>query len=119
MADIPFASELSTILIVPHVGQGPVYDTIVMLCNPSTSDTTVTLTFVNQEGTPLNENSRLVKANGSLKYELEELGLDSATSNYGSVEISAPNGLAAFALYNNLKKEGSYSYAGINAVIPP
>ena len=29
MADIPFASELSTLLIVPHIGQGPVYDTIV------------------------------------------------------------------------------------------
>jgi hypothetical protein len=118
MADIPFASELSKFLIIPHIGQGPVYDTIVMVCNPSPSATTVTLTLIDQQGTPLYEKSQLVPANGSWKYELKELVLNSSTPNYGSLEISASNGLSAFALYNNLKK-GGYSYAGISAIAPP
>ena len=117
MADIPFASELSTLLYVPHVGQGPVYDTCVMVCNPNATDTIVTLTFVDQQGNPLYTKSQTVNANGSWKYELKNL-LDSSTANYGSVEISASNGLAAFALYDNRKNDG-YSYAGISAVIPP
>ena len=119
MADIPFVSELSPLLYVPHVGQGPVYDTTVMVCNPNPSDTTVTLTFVDQQGSVLYETSRAVKTNGSWRYELKEMVQDSSKANYGSVEISASNGLCAFALYNNLKRDGSYSYAGISAVAPP
>lgn len=117
MADIPFASELSTLLYIPYLDQGPLYDSSVLVCNPNPSATTVKLTFVDQQGTLLKEKSLPVSANGSLKYELDDL-LGSSTSNKGSLEISAPNGLVAFILYNNLKT-GNYSYAGISAVIPP
>jgi len=88
-----------------------------MVCNPNSSDTYVTLTFVDQQGIPLHTKSKVVKANGSWRYELNDL-LDSSKSNYGSIEISGDTGLSAFALYDNRKK-GGYSYAGISAAVPP
>ena len=117
MADIPFASELSTVLYVPHMSQGPYYDTSIMVCNPNTHANTVTITFVDQQGVAVATKSQLVEAYGSWKYELKNI-LDSSIDNSGSVEIIASHGIAAFALFNNLKT-GGYSYAGISAVVLP
>ena len=58
----------------------------------------------------------ILPANGSGSCPLSALlGDDSHTS--GSVRITASQGVAAFALYQNLKT-GDRSYAGISAVIP-
>ena len=116
MADVPFTSESSDSLIIPHVAQGPQWDTCVMVCNPNKTQTTVTLTFVDQNGNVLFTAIKTVAANGSFKYDLSEMVSSSEISYGGSVEISATQGVVAFGLYNNLKN-GGYCYSGINAIV--
>jgi len=116
MFDIPFVSELSTTLYVPHVAQDATWDTLVYVCNPNGSETTVYLTFFKSDGTAAKISSGYVlSANGSGKYPLSAL-LGGASYASGSVRITASQGVAAFALYNNLKT-GDRSYAGISAEI--
>lgn len=113
MADISLIPELSTDLYVPHVAQSPLWDTTIMVCNPQNAATSVTLSFVNTSGTTLYIKDYYVPANGSKQCELKDL-VQSTVQEQGSVEISSDTGVAAFALYKNLKT-GSYSYAGISA----
>ncbi len=119
MADITLIPALSETLNVPHVAQDAQWDTAVLVCNPNSSSTTVTLTFVDAQGNALYTAEHEIEANGSGRYELLELVGEINYSN-GSVEIDADQGVAAFALYYNLKyKEGSsFSFAGISAVDP-
>lgn len=114
MADITLIPELSTILHVPHIAQNDQWDTTVMICNPNASNTAVTLTFADQDGNALSPKTYTIAPNGSGKYNVADLVSDAAS---GSVEISASQGVAGFALYHNLK-QGGMSYAGISAVQP-
>jgi alpha-tubulin suppressor-like RCC1 family protein len=117
MFDIPFVSEPATTLYVPHVAQDATWDTIVYVCNPHDSATTMYLSFFDSAGTVVKvSKGYTLPANGSGSYPLSALlGEDSYTS--GSVRITASQGVAAFALYHNLKT-GARSYAGISAVAP-
>jgi len=118
MYDVPFVSELATTLYVPHVAQDETWDTIVYVCNPHKSATTMYLTLIDSEGTVVGApHEYTVPANGSGSYPLSALvGGNAYTS--GSVRITTSLEVAAFALYQNLKT-GDRSYAGINAEIPP
>lgn len=116
MADIPVAPKKMTSLTVPHVAQNANFDTTFYICNPNSSASSVTLTYVAPGGTPSGPQSYSIPAMGSTSVALTTL-LGGATATGGKVEISATQGVAAFALYNNLKI-GGRSYAGIAAVDP-
>gem|GEM_PF-1515453 len=115
MADITLISELSEKLYVPHIGQNYQWDSKIMVCNPHDGDTTVTLTFVDKEGNALSPKKYTISPNGSGIYEVADLVGDTEYVN-GSVEISATRGIAAFALYDDLKWQDGVSFAGISAV---
>jgi len=117
MFDMTLIPKLSKTLYVPHVAQDATWDTTVYICNPNGSDTIVYLTFYDSDGTAVTvSHGYILPANGSGSCPLSALlGDDSHTS--GSVRITASQGVAAFALYQNLKT-GDRSYAGISAVIP-
>jgi len=116
MFDIPFVSELAKTLYVPHVAQDATWDTIVYVCNPHGSETTIYLTYVKPDGTVVTSKKYTLSVNGSGKYSLSGV-LGSSKYTGGSIEITASQGVAAFALYHNTKT-GLRSYAGINAVVP-
>jgi hypothetical protein len=103
-------------LNVPHVAQDTQWDTAVLVCNPNGSRTTVTLTFVDTDGNALYTAEHEIEANGSGRYELSDL-VGGVNYSNGSVEIDATQGVAAFALYDDLKF-GQYCFAGISAVDP-
>ena len=112
MYDITLIDELSTEIVVPHIAQSDNWDSTVLVCNPHDSPTDITLTLVNQEGSVIESVTyHNIPAMGSRRYEIGVLGQGS-----GSIEISAENGVAAFALYDNVKLPGRYSIAGISAV---
>ena len=115
MFDIPFVSLPATTLYIPHVAQDATWDTTVFVCNPNGSTTTMYLTFFNAAGTVVKVQGYTLPANGSGKYPLSVFLGASASYDKGSVRITATQGVAAFALYNDLKS-GGHCYAGINAV---
>ncbi len=117
MADITLIPELSKTLHVPHVGQNYQWDTDIMICNPNPAETAVTLTFRDKNGNALSPKNYTLRANGSGRYSLAGLVGNTEYVN-GSVEISANQGVAAFALYTDLKYNEGMSFAGISAVIP-
>jgi len=98
------------------VAQNAGWDTVVYVCNPNDSAATVDLTFVRSGGTEAANHEYTLPANGSGKYLLSGI-LGGSTCASGSLEIEASQGVAAFALYHNLKT-GSRSYAGVSAVEP-
>ena len=116
MADISLISPLSTRLSVPHVAQDDEWDTQLRICNPHNSETTVTLEFLNPQGQVLFSKDYIFSPNRSGYITLESL-VDNTIQSSGSVEISSTQGVAAFALYQNLKT-GGYCYSGIGAVDP-
>jgi hypothetical protein len=114
MADITLIDTPLKTLCVPHVAQtSSEWDTTVLVCNPNDSSTTVTLSFVDTLGNVLYSDTDTILSNGSSQYKLFDL-VEGSEQPSGSVEISASQGVAAFALYNNLKW-GGYCYAGISA----
>ncbi|HUU39982.1 MAG TPA: carboxypeptidase regulatory-like domain-containing protein [Desulfatiglandales bacterium] len=114
MADIPFIHTTSTSLFIPHVAQDDQWDTKILACNPNNSATGITITFVNEDGQPTHTKNYTLGANASGQYELETI-LDGGTAPNGKVVITATQGIAAFALYNN-QKLGYNCYSGISAV---
>jgi len=114
MADITFMDQVYTVLHVPHVGQGPVYDTKLYVCNPNDTTTVVEVRFISKAGNVLYTTTKEIPGNGSWQYALSNLVPDSTQANYGSLEIIGTQRIGAFALYNNLKDSGT-SYAGISA----
>ncbi|GBC59819.1 hypothetical protein DENIS_0760 [Desulfonema ishimotonii] len=114
MADITMEKATSPALIIPHIAQDEMWDTTVMVCNPNSSVTSVTLTVVGTDGAVASTRTYDLAANGSGVYPVSDL-TDGAIQPGGSVEISATQGVAAFALYDNLKS-GGYYYSGIRAV---
>jgi formylglycine-generating enzyme required for sulfatase activity len=115
MFDMSLVSEPATTLRVPHVAQDGTWDTIVFVCNPISSETTMYISFVDSDGVTVKTSHGFkIPAYGSGRYPLLDLLGKSAYSS-GSVEIAASQGVVAFALYHNLKT-GLMSYAGISAV---
>lgn len=115
MFDMSLVSEPATTLRVPHVAQDGTWDTIVFVCNPTYSETTMYISFFDSDGmTVKTSQGYKLPGYGSGRYLLSELLGGSAYSS-GSVEITASQGVVAFALYHNLKT-GLLSYAGISAV---
>ncbi len=119
MADITLIPNLSKTLTVPHVAQNSQWDTSVMICNPNSVATEITLTLVDVDGDAFPPQTHSLPPNGSGKYDLADLlrGTDGA-EHVRSVEISASRGVAAFALYHDLKWDDGKSFAGISAVSP-
>jgi len=117
MADITLISELSEQLHVPHIGQNYQWDSEIMVCNPNSYSSEITLIFRDKYGRALSPRTYDLPANGSGVYPVAELTGGSEYVN-GSVEIYATRGVAAFALYNDLKWNRGKSYAGISAVNP-
>ena len=114
LADVPFIKTLSTSLIIPHVAQNEKWDTTVFLANPNGSAASVTLTYFDKSGTSSTPYTVTIPANGSKEIPTSLIS-GSTSIRGGSVTINSDQGLAAFAIYNNLKT-GNYSNAGINAV---
>ena len=119
MADIPFTEELSTSLVIPHIAQDEQWNTTILVCNPNTSTTELTISnFYKEMGSAADVNLRLctktLPALGSAKYLLDEIFYGQKPIN-GMITLTAEQGVAAFALYENSKSGGKY-YAGINAV---
>ena len=111
MADISLSHTLSSVLHVPHVAQtANEWDTKILVCNPNDASANVTLTLKDHSGNAVNSSSHNILANGSGQFSIPEF-------SGGSVEITSTRGVAAFALYNNLKW-GGHCYAGISAVDP-
>ena len=116
MADITLIDATSTTLHVPHVAQDSIWDTTVLICNPNSSSVTLTLTYLDTTGTADIPKNYTIAAMGSRQIDLSDL-ISGSTASSGKVKITAIQGVAAFAVYNNLKV-GGYCYAGISAVEP-
>lgn len=114
MASVPFSSSLSTSLLIPHVDHGANWDETIFLSNPNTSSASVILIYTDKNGRASTQYMISIPANGSRNIGLE-LITKKETASGGSVSISSSQGLAGFALFDNLKT-GNHSYAGINAV---
>ncbi len=113
MADIPFVSELSTALIIPHIAQNDYWDTIIYICNPNDETASVVFQYIDRAGTLLATKEETLPAKTSGEFPLATL-FAQAVPLSGRVEINSSLGIAAFALYNDRKEGGTY-YAGINA----
>ena len=119
MADIPFTEKLSTSLVIPHVAQDEQWNTSILVCNPNPTATEVTIANFYKEIGPVDEVNlrhctKTLPAQGSANYLLAEIFNGQEPVN-GMVTLTAEQGIAAFALYENSKTGGKY-YAGINAV---
>jgi len=113
MADIPFLSDLSSCMIVPHIAQDSTWDTTILICNPNNETINITLKYVDKAGIEQGTKNHTIPAYGSGEYLLSTVFNDKIPLA-GSIEISSSNGIAAFALYSDRKNGGTY-YAGINA----
>jgi hypothetical protein len=116
MADITFVTSLATALLVPHVAQADIWDSYVLISNPSTSETTVTLTFFASSGTADQPHQYSIPGLGSLRVPLTNL-IAGGTAPGGKVTIAATTGIAAFCLYTDIAHGGT-TYCGIAAVNP-
>ncbi len=113
MADIPFSSELSSCLIIPHIAQDGSWDTTILICNPNNKTASIAIKYVDRAGIEQGTKNYIIPANGSGKYLLSTVFSDRIPLE-GSIEISSSHGITAFALYTDKKNGGTY-YAGINA----
>ncbi len=114
LGDVPFVQMLSNSLLIPHVAQNATWDTDVYAANPNTVTTTISYVYTSKTGIASTPYVTTIPANGSQQISVTDITHDIDVQG-GCVTISSAQGLAAFALYNNLKT-GSYSYAGIKAV---
>ncbi len=113
MADIPFSSELSSCLVVPHIAQNSAWDTTILICNPNNETASIAIKYVDKAGVEQGTENYTIPASGSGEYLLSTVFSDKVPLE-GSVEINSSSGIAAFALYTDKKSGGTY-YAGINA----
>jgi hypothetical protein len=118
MADIPVVSQLATKLVIPQVACDDTWDTQIFIANPGSEELALKLAYFTPGGeTPYNWKSYKISKNGSRSIDVGELLNQNQVLN-GKVVINATgDGVAAFALYNDLKSGGHY-FAGVNAVIP-
>jgi hypothetical protein len=118
MADMSVIGELSTSLAIPHVAQiSGLWSTVVYICNPNAGATTATLTFFSKSGQSIVSKDYMIPSMGSIEVEMSDL-FGGNDQGGGSLTINGTQGVAAFALYNNLE-EGGYNFAGLSAVQMP
>jgi hypothetical protein len=115
IADIPFASETSYVLYVPHLAQDATWDSFIMVSNPNSSSAVLTATIIGQDGSTVASQTYSLSANGSSDISIDALAGTSLSD--GSLHLSCTQPITAFVLYQNIKT-GNYSHAGINAVNP-
>lgn len=118
MADIPFVSDLSSTLLIPHVAQNAEWDTSIMVCNPNNSPVSLRLVYFSKEGQAQTfVPPDAIVASGSAVYELDNAFAAALPIRGGKVVLSVTQGggIAAFALYSN-GKIGHNNFAGITAV---
>ncbi len=113
MADIPFMSELSSSLIIPHIAQNDVWDTTILLCNPNNENVSITLKYIDNDGVEQASQDFSLDKSGSGEYPLSTVFSEQIPLE-GRIEIVSSTGVVAFALYTDKKSGGNY-YAGINA----
>lgn len=114
MADAPFDDNLYTSQRVPHVACDYSWSTHIMICNPNSASTNVTVTFVDGFGDADSARNYYLDAMGSVRISLTDLLVGKTTVNGGSVLITSTVGVATFGLYSNVKS-GGYCYAAVNA----
>ena len=114
MADVPVTNSLAKNLVVPHIAQDSTWDTSLLLCNPNATTSAIKIIYQNGQGQTLATKEYTLPAQGGHTYPLAEI-FSGLIPLAGSISIEANPGIAAFALYSNLKSGGHY-YAGINAV---
>lgn len=117
MFNVNLIRELSELLHLPHIAQDDTWDTTIMVCNPNDESVDVTLTAIRDDGTFFTPVQRTLSGRCSAKYALTEFIQGEALSR-GSMNIEAGGGIAATALFSNLKTGTGNSYAGISAVEP-
>ena len=113
IADIPFISELSSCLVIPHIAQDNTWDTTILICNPNNETVSVALKYIDKAGVVQGTQNYSIPAHGGGEYLLSTVFSDKIPLA-GRLKINSSIAIAAFALYNNQKSGGSY-YAGINA----
>ncbi len=121
MADIPFVSELSRKLVIPHVAQDNLWNTTIMVCNPDNMPVQLKIEYMPQAGTgSISYATQSLPPLGSAVYEMETIFSASLPLSSGKIKLISlqGNGIAAFALYTNQKSGGS-NYAGVTAVPLP
>ncbi|HPC04253.1 MAG TPA: S8 family serine peptidase [Syntrophales bacterium] len=107
MFDVPVTRLSSEKLRIPHAAQDDVWDTTLFICNPNDGPATVTLTYVNGQGTATaTKIYSSIPAKGSLVYPAATL-LGTAEATDGSIEILSSKPVAAAALFDNEKSGGS------------
>jgi hypothetical protein len=116
MADIPLASKKHNLLHVPHIAFNVEWDTILYVSNPNGLPVDVNIEVINSDGNAVLNSIRSVNPYGSFETGLSEL-LSGQSLTGGKMKLSSSTGVAAFALYHNLKT-GYRNFAGINAVDP-
>ncbi len=113
MAGIPLIPALSTSLELPHVAQDEQWDTVIMICNPNNTDTTLTVGFRSRSGREMPPSkAHTIPAHGSGKYHVADMLPDPAYGTPASTWIGSSRRIAAFAVYTNLKSGGK-SYTAI------
>jgi len=114
MADIDLISNLSTNLCIPHITQNNSWDMKIHICNPNNNDATVSISVIDTQGNTVYTQQYTLPANGSRAYPMSDI-LQGSIEQEGSIEISATQEIAGFAICDNLKTGGN-CYAGIDAV---
>lgn len=105
--DVPVTRLSATTLLLPHVAQNTVWDTTLFVCNPNDDAATVTITFVNGQGTTIaTKIYPSIPAKGSATYSLASL-LGTVEASNGSLEILSSEPVAAAAFFDNGKSGGS------------
>ncbi|MEA3348265.1 MAG: hypothetical protein U9Q39_04295, partial [Pseudomonadota bacterium] len=116
MADVPFVSELSTALMIPHMAQDNSWDTHALVCNPNNTPAVITLTFISPTGQAHISAPQPLGAYCSATYPLSTIFANYLPLPRGKVKLTVTqgDGICAFALYKN-QKTGGHCFAGISA----
>ena len=115
MADVPVTETLENSLVVPHIAQDDFWDTTLMVCNPNDNAISLQIIYRDISGSELASRTYPLLAFGGAVYPLAEI-FSGFIPLAGSITLQATPGIAAFALYSNLKTGTGKSFAGINAV---
>ena len=114
MADVPVSETLESNLVVPHIAQNNLWDTTLMVCNPNDNAIDLQIIYRDTSGNVQDTRTYRLPAFGSEVYPLADI-FSGLIPLAGSITLQGSPGIAAFALYSNLKTGGK-SFAGINAV---